>query len=82
MPGAATRRLRAKWCWFGVVLSMLSLAAACCGAAKDHRATHLAGFVRPGSVPFPPDNPLSPGKAELGRQLLVDSRLSVAFWRR
>jgi hypothetical protein len=43
---------------------MLRLAAACCGAAEG-RAPRLAGFVRPGSVPFPPDNPFSPGKAEL-----------------
>jgi cytochrome c peroxidase len=82
MLEAAARRLRAKWCWFAVVLSMLSLAAACCGAAEGLRTARLAGFVRPGSVSFPPDNPFSPDKAELGRQLFFDSRLSVSFRKR
>jgi cytochrome c peroxidase len=57
---------------------MLSLAAAGCSAAEGPRAARLAGFVRPGSVPFPPDNPFSPGKAELGRQLFFDSLLSAS----
>jgi len=39
------------------------------GAAETGRAAGKAKFARPATVPFPPDNPYSAEKAELGRML-------------
>lgn len=41
-------------------------------------ASVLQDYVRPGSVPFPDDNPFSEAKAELGRKLFFDASLSGA----
>jgi len=37
-----------------------------------------AGYARPSAIPFPADNPYSAAKAELGRMLFFDPRLSGA----
>lgn len=41
-------------------------------------ASVLADYVRPGSVPFPDDNPFTEAKADLGRKLFFDASLSGA----
>ncbi len=38
----------------------------------------MAKFRRPDAIPFPPDDPYSDAKAELGRTLFFDPRLSAA----
>lgn len=47
-------------------------------AAEPDRATRMATFARPTTVPFPADNPYSPEKAELGRMLFFDRLLSAS----
>jgi hypothetical protein len=38
-------------------------------AAEGDRPARMAQFARPAAVPFPPKNPYSAEKAELGRKL-------------
>jgi len=47
-------------------------------AAETGRAAGKAKFARPATVPFPPDNPYSPEKAELGRTLFFDPLMSAS----
>jgi cytochrome c peroxidase len=44
--------------------------------AGPSRAELKAQYARPADVPFPDDNPYSPAKAQLGKQLFFDQRLS------
>jgi cytochrome c peroxidase len=63
-------------CWLGIVLAVFSLQTSDSGAAEGDRAARMTGFQRPRDVPFPPDNPFSPEKADLGRMLFFDPLLS------
>lgn len=47
-------------------------------AADGDRAVRMAKFARPAAVPFPPDNPYAPDKAELGRKLFFDPLMSAS----
>jgi cytochrome c peroxidase len=44
--------------------------------AQDATQAQRAAFRRPDTIPFPKDNPYTPEKAVLGKQLFFDTRLS------
>jgi cytochrome c peroxidase len=62
----------------GIALSMLAAITRDSRAAEGDRANRMANFARPTSVPFPSDNPYSPEKAELGRELFFDPLISAS----
>jgi cytochrome c peroxidase len=66
----------ARLCRLGLALSVFGLWTTDSGAAEGDRAARMANFVRPKNVPFPPENPFTPEKAELGRMLFFDPLLS------
>lgn len=67
------------WLWvICVTLATLSAPARDAGAADAGRIARMAKFVRPEGVPFPPENPYSADKAELGRLLFFDPLLSAS----
>ena len=66
----------ARLCRLGLALSGFGLWTTDSGAAEAGRAARMANFVRPKNVPFPPEDPLTPEKAELGRMLFFDPLLS------
>jgi cytochrome c peroxidase len=77
MPEAGVRPpILARLCGLAVALSIFGLPVKVSVAAEGDRAARMANFVRPKNVPFPPENPFSPEKAELGRMLFFDSLLS------
>lgn len=45
-------------------------------AAQDATEAQRAAFRRPDTIPFPKDNPYTPEKTVLGKQLFFDTRLS------
>ena len=47
-------------------------------AAEGDRPARMAQFARPAAVPFPPENPYSAEKAELGRKLFFDPLMSAS----
>lgn len=62
-----------------VIASVVAGAAAIPGAlvaSADDAQSAVAEFRRPREVPFPADNPYTPEKAELGKVLFFDPRLS------
>jgi cytochrome c peroxidase len=61
----------------GVMLSVLVAPIRDLRAAEGDRAVRMAKFARP-TVPFPPENPYSPEKAELGRKLFFDPLMSAS----
>lgn len=61
----------------GIALLALALSPVA-APAEPERAARMARFARPVGVPFPAHNPYSPEKAELGRQLFFDPRLSAS----
>lgn len=48
--------------------------------APSGRAAWKQKYQRPAKTPYPADNPFSPAKAELGRLLFFDPRLSKSGW--
>ncbi|MBI1331627.1 MAG: hypothetical protein GC165_01970 [Armatimonadetes bacterium] len=58
--------------WIAVSLALFAFAG---GVLSDRRADEFA-LGTPGEVPFPKDNPYSAEKAELGRQLFSEGKLS------
>ena len=62
--------------WLGLALAVVGLWDTASGAAESDGAARMACFVRPKNVPFPPETPFSPEKAEPGRMLFFDSMLS------
>ena len=60
------------------MLSVFGTVIADSAATEADRATRMANFARPKTVPFPPDNPYVPDKAELGRMLFFDPLLSAS----
>ena len=65
----------------GITLGVLSVLVTPIGdvhAAEGDRAVRMAKFVRPVAVPFPPENPYSADKAELGRKLFFDPLMSAS----
>ena len=75
----------ARWRESGIALGItlgivLSVAASIqdMRAAEGDRAVRMARFARPQAVPFPPENPYSPDKAELGRKLFFDPLMSAS----
>jgi len=59
----------------GVMLSVL-VATIRDSRGGGRRTVRMAKFARPTTVPFPPENPYSPEKAELGRKLFFDPLMS------
>jgi cytochrome c peroxidase len=61
------------------------LACACGGSAPAESVGAVKGgdwreeYRRPQSIPYPPSNPFTPEKAELGRALFFDTRLSASM---
>jgi len=51
----------------GIALWVFAAPVAVSGATEGVRTTRTAKFVRPATVPVPPDNAFSPEMAELGR---------------
>jgi cytochrome c peroxidase len=66
----------ARLWYLGLALAVFGLSTADSSAAQTDRAARMATFVRPKSVPFPPANPFSPEKVELGRMLFFDPLLT------
>ncbi len=62
----------------GAALVLLAAPIRDSGAAETGRAARMAKFARPVGVPFPPDNPYSAEKAELGRMLFFDPLMSAS----
>jgi cytochrome c peroxidase len=80
-PAAGTAR---RWL-LGLFVGVAALPALFAGyrqanTASDTQAADLEAmrelYRRPDAIPFPPDNPFSDDKMELGRQLFFDPRLS------
>lgn len=61
---------------FLIVAGVVIGGTAWAGEAKIDISTLKKGFHRPLDIPFPPDNLYSPEKAELGKVLFFDPRLS------
>lgn len=64
---------RARLAGAGLAVA-IGIAGTAIGAGEPGRET----FRRPSAIPFPASNPYSPAKAELGRQLFGDPRLSAS----
>ncbi|HKU04544.1 MAG TPA: cytochrome c peroxidase [Bradyrhizobium sp.] len=62
----------------GGALLVLAASLHAASSADADRAARMAKFARPSAVPFPAENPYSPEKAELGRQLFFDPSLSAS----
>ncbi len=73
-PGQRQARLGGLWGLTAVLLLLGGNA----GSTEGDRAARMAEFARPATVPFPPDNPYTPEKAELGRMLFFDPLLSAS----
>lgn len=71
-------RPAARWSLgaLAVALCVLGVAALASTERNSQRSAALAEFQRPEGIPFPPDNPYSEAKAELGRMLFFDPILS------
>ena len=62
------------------MLALAGVAGATTGSARPSTDAEIAAmknlYVRPTEIPFPADNPYAPAKAELGKTLFFDPRLS------
>ena len=58
-----------------VILAVVPVASAIADAPQI--AAMKAGYARPATIPFPADNPYTDQKAELGKMLFFDTRLST-----
>jgi len=67
-----------KWSAFATAIALAVVPVA--SAIADARAIEAmkAGYTRPASIPFPANNPYTDRKAELGKMLFFDPRLSGA----
>ena len=64
----------------GLAVSAAVAAEITTGARANVRRTALAKYHRPESIPFPEDNSFSESRADLGRMLFFDPRLSGSNW--
>jgi cytochrome c peroxidase len=68
------RKIRPGLCFLGLLLSLSTTAAVAAGRAGDPPSREE--YRRPDSIPAPSSNPLTAEKAELGKTLFFDARLS------
>jgi cytochrome c peroxidase len=83
IPALLGRRLRSATWVAALVLAALGATQARAADPTVASATNpaaLEAYRRPESIPYPPDNAYTPERAELGKRLFFDPRLSGSNW--
>ncbi len=75
-PAPAAPGLKRRLLATGGVLALVLAGALLAWPGLDSRASQKQHYQPPAFAPFPADNPFTPAKADLGRKLFFDPRLS------